>query len=217
MSIVVAAVDNIAGLIVVDTRLCGSEADVPIGKMYPLPHIGAALAGRGSARILGMLAVEAATSGMTFEALAETLPKLISRYTALVADDLRLLPNRERRQEFFLLGWPNGADRVALHVYVQQGPDELVEHQVQRPDDLSGYVTAAPWLPEFGPVPTLSDVSSIEGIVSIARLQIAAMNLQWAPKSAGGDLVLARIERDGMVIQRLGFVDDEPIARRAAA
>jgi hypothetical protein len=73
VSIVIAGVFENRVLIASDTY-CAAAAG-PVSKIWPLPHLPAVIAGRGSARFLAEVAMAAGSIGLDFDALSAALPE----------------------------------------------------------------------------------------------------------------------------------------------
>src|ERR1051325_10302075 len=126
MSIIIAATFDNRVLIASDT-FC-AERPGAVAKIWPLPHLPAVIAGRGSGRFLADVATSAGMSGLDFDALVEALPEMIRRVVNEAAVHLAALPELVRPYEIFIGGWSPAAERPAVHTFVGRFDEPEITH-----------------------------------------------------------------------------------------
>jgi len=211
MSIAIAAFLPNHLIVAADTAGFGANGLGQYPKLFPLAHLNGVLAVRGPARLVATVALEAGLSGLSFDDLAAELPHIIDRVGSGASEHLAALPTDRQQFELFFAGWPEGRPRPALWSYTQPRVGAKVEATLWEADDTGAPGICAPWAERLGPMPTTADLATSDGLIAVARRQVQLMNEHFGGRAAGGELISARIFADGMVIERAGELDAEPV------
>jgi len=204
MTILNCYVDQRRALVASDTRsiVAGSEP-VHVQKLFPLPHLNAVIAFRGSC--LFFICAYSAIWGATPEPsdLAAQAPSLLQKayQEALIIAEKRGLTDVDHlhgSQEMMLAGWPkmNPAPFACLYANRPSQTEFMAERielggDYKAPIDLDGSFGA-------GNMPC----STVEEMVQLALVQKALMERYYPGHAAvpGGNLIVAEIRGGGMTI-----------------
>lgn len=173
-----------------------------VSKLLTLPQANVALAGRGNAGFLYAVHYRCLGWGVTsIEDALDRMPHLLIGVAAqIVLSGETYLDEKaglDGRQEIYLVGWSQRLNRPEARVY--QG-DIATGIFTQTNIDVGSYAAApAPWNPRTEGSPLLDSVADL---AQVARAQVAKVRAEFHDCAAGGDFILARIERDRMTISR---------------
>ncbi len=169
-------------------------------KLVILPHLPAIVGVRGASGILAEVYREHFKRGGGFDELAGYIGGVAKRTRRTI--DFVLRPFRRRLaaaglvvgvdgDEMILVGWSPKAGRVLAFEYDSSTGFERVAIDPE-------YIAPAPG----GLFDRLSP-NSADNIARIAAAQVARIKAHDACMAAGGQLVIARIDRDGVAIRRM--------------
>jgi hypothetical protein len=207
MSIILATITLERVIVVTDSYAVAANGPARWPKIFPLVSLAALISGRGSARLIAAVAMEAGLSRLEFDELAEALPSILRHVGAAASDALQELPVPMRATELMLAGFSGTVPTLASYRMAAPGGD--VEECRYQADAHAGRVIAAPWDEEIlGAVPTLELLATREGIIAAARAQCKLMNDNYGFKAAGGVLTAAVLKQHSIVSWHLGDLDE---------
>lgn len=158
-----------------------------VGKMFPLPHAGCILTGRGESRFLGCIAAALCTMGDDFDVLASELRPLADKSMAelramgAVPDGLQF--------ELVLVGFSWMRNRMAgIELELKAGATQFTESETQ-------IECVMPWHESLEGLPS---PSSVANMVVLARAQARLLRSMGPNVAGGGKLIMARLEQRKM-------------------
>lgn len=206
MSILNAWVEREQAWVGVDTGLFGpaGEALGDVGKMVPLVHINAVLAFRGQYAVFAMIHSLVVWQTSTFDALIGEMPGILKDSVSRTADALKGVAHAPAADSLPLLnlvlvGWSPRRGRMMGYQY---------EHQADRGTWLASELSVGNGF--FGPADDAFmdqlECDAIGGSVEekmleVARRQMILARERHPVRSTGGRLILAKLDRVGMVIR----------------
>lgn len=191
MSIVNVWLEPSVALVGVDTDGLDQRAGVRrnCGKMFPLPHAGCVVAGRGESRFLGCIAVALASMGEDFDDLSQAIRPLCDqtiqefRQLGTVPEGLTL--------ELVLVGFSWARNRMAgVELELRPGAERFTQEDTERE-------CVAPWHESLEGLPS---PSSVANMTVLARAQARLLRSMGPNVAGGGKLIMARMERQEMRI-----------------
>ena len=196
MSILNVSIDRDRALVAVDTLCQTGQGPRETLKLYPLPHIGAVIAGRGQLAFLLQIHLEVILHCATFDDLVErtieALPPLFARLRAQPNAAAFGMGDGSDVQELVLVGWSPQAQAMQGWRWSQSDPRLGFTRE-----------EIAPWLvsPALEPV---GDLSTATGMLHLARRQVT----RWRPSAPGGALggrlLLAELRRGALMVRDVG-------------
>ena len=198
MSILTCVVKPEHAWVCVDTAAPGIDGKPSrrFPKLIPLVHANAVLAGRGNGLFLtGAFNVLAHEGVANVDEMIDRMPAFLAVLCAELRHRAAIIPPKEGeggRQELVLIGWSKRLDRPIARAFVGDMLAGTFEQLEANP-----FIVAPPtWdAPESAPpLETLAD------LMNVARAQVARLRRDCPGMAAGGDLIVARIERDRMTI-----------------
>lgn len=171
-------------------------------KLLPLVHANAALAARGSAGFMSAVFLRCLHWGAAdIEGLHDRMEGvLIDAAAEIVVSGVTYLDEKaglDGRQEIYLVGWSKRLNRPIARAY--QG--DIATGIFTRTDiDVGSFAVApATWDQKTGGAPPLENVGDM---MRLARAQVALIRKESPHCAAGGDFIVAKIERDRMTVSR---------------
>lgn len=188
MSIVNVWLEPSVALVGVDTDgLDAAGVRRNVGKLFPIPHAGCVLAGRGESRFLGCIAAALCNVGEDFDDLASSLKQLADqsvgefRQMGAVPEGMRL--------ELVLVGFSWMRNRMAgIELQLEPGAAQFVEEEIELEH-------VAPWHESLTGLPS---PSSPANMAVLARAQARLLRSMGPNVAGGGKLIMASIERHQM-------------------
>lgn len=158
-----------------------------VGKLFPIPHAGCVLAGRGESRFLGCIAAAICNMGEDFDDLASVLKQLADQ-TAGEFRQMGGIPDGFKL-ELVLVGFSWARNRMAgVEVVLEPGAAQFVEDEIELE-----HVT--PWHESLTGLPS---PSSPANMAVLARAQARLLRSMGPNVAGGGKLIMARLERHQM-------------------
>lgn len=167
-----------------------------VTKLLALPHARAVLSGRGS-----LLFIVSAYSGFclcgaeTVDEMAETMPALLPAIHAAAATQAakaQLEVKNFERQSLLLVGWSPRRQRAVGWSYVQTDAETgFVAEEVEE-------FYLGPWESELGPAP---EPRTLPQLIDTAERQRAWIRRQHPDTAAGGELIAAHVDREGVTLR----------------
>lgn len=187
-------------LVLADTEAtvptAGGAARAGVTKLFALPHARAVLSGRGSLVFLASSFAGLVASGAeTVDAMAEALPALLPAMHAATAAQLAgggIEVSGFERQALLLVGWSPERKRMVGWSYVQA--DAAAGFVAEEVDEFY----FGPWEAELGPAP---EPRTLPAMVDTAERQRAWLRRHHPDAAAGGELIAAHIDRDGIALR----------------
>ncbi|HEV2549672.1 MAG TPA: hypothetical protein VGU20_20315 [Stellaceae bacterium] len=176
-------------------------------KQFSLHHQRTVMTGRGSTGFLEAVYSRCNLSGLGFDALACELPSIVLWLSREHAPQLALMQQKYMRGiehnvvEVMLAGWSSKQNEPAIYSFAQKELGDPVVTIASPPKE--GFVIVAPWTSEMGPIPTLAEIGSVEGVLTVARRQMWALNEHCGRKTCGGTLTCTEVHRDRLVTHYL--------------
>ena len=218
MSILNCYVGPSHALVAVDTRSIDDAGNaVHVQKIMILPHLNAAIAFRGSLFFQALALANIYVSGLELEELFAAASSLLSnaRKNALAIAENQEHANLDRlrgRQEAVLVGWSIKESRMLGCVY----QNELLKNEFAEQLIESEHCYKSPFDPEHPEGVPEMPCSTVDEIINLARKQKAVAERYRACElgAPGGNLLIARIDGDGVAIRSVCNLDEPAVDLR---
>jgi len=158
-----------------------------VGKLFPIPHAGCVLAGRGESRFLGCIAAAICSMGEEFDDLAAVLKRLADQ----TVSELRPMGGIPEglKLELVLVGFSWARNRMAgIELELEPGAAQFAQDEIELE-----HVT--PWDDSLAALPS---PSSPANMAVLARAQARLLRSMGPNVAGGGKLIIASIERHQM-------------------
>lgn len=201
MSLLNAWITPQEAIVAVDTDGIGPDGQrMPSSKLMYVPHANAVLAVRGQYAALKLVFLQALNLE-TFDDLADALPDL-AQASEMAMPGSVLVEGVAAGNEFVAVGWSDRLQRMVGRQCVRRGDmPEYTAVEIDRHISPWGE-----WASGITPVP--------QAVGDIARAQVAWMERTFPNAACGGNLLVASLGRDSLMIRR---VEDFFQERRLAA
>lgn len=199
MSLVNFRVDSDRALIAVDTIAGTSNFKIHANKMFPIPHAGLIVCGRGSHEFLKEVAgLCALLSGI--DEVRELLPHALPHLLTLVRIKALLLLKYRREvmeaQEVYVFGWSDAKNEMTVIAFKK----ERGSREFSIDEDI--YESVAPKLNrEFPPL------DSVEALMRVAAEQVRDAMQDDPSKHIGGRLIVAELTREACKVRCAGDIN----------
>jgi len=174
----------------------GASGTQAVTKIFPLPHLSAALTGAGS-HVLMIGAMGAANTmpggfDQVREGFAAALDQTWAHIRPQVAPIYLAAPGKSIDDQIVgLYGWSTRGSRMVGSVFIKEAPEAGF-----RREDLADGVMLQPWEPIEGrKLPR-----TLPEMVATAKLQRAFIKAQGTDLAAGGRLMVAQLTRNAITI-----------------
>lgn len=201
MSIVNAFIYPDRGIVYVDTDCVDADGrHWDVSKIFPLPHLPAVIAFRGSIAFQAGVVARAMVTGADFDDLANLLPGLLAEASAVaieIAPRVSMTAELAGTAEAVIVGFSAAMSRVVAHRFKR----ETLADTFVATLNVGSYVVAPCW-DDIG-----ADVASIhrqvdrDGMKALAFTQARLLGEREPSSAAGGRLIITEITRSGMTIE----------------
>lgn len=195
-------------IVAADSLAIGNDEPELICKIYTFGSPLMVAAGRGSHVFIGALAWTCREELSTLDGTAAEMPDFFDHVNGHVARGWNALIGRANptAADFIIGGWSDRRQSMVVHAYCQESAGSGIVSTVIEP----GQAWVAPWDAAAGQRPTLDDISSDDGLASVARAQVQALWRKYPETGgAGGPLMVARLTRQRIVMEQIAELDPE--------
>lgn len=172
------------------------------GKMFPMVHVNAIVAGRGLYSAVCMTAMMCNEAGLDVDEIAERIPRIMFQASDLVeaAQRGKGMPIKKidpmlggSSFSIVFVGFSEREKRMVCHCFDRTFDAMSVQkNQVDR--------SIGPWVDSWGEAP---HPQTLEGIEALARRQLQLHRRDRPASILGGKLIVAELTRDSMHIWQL--------------
>jgi hypothetical protein len=168
---------------------------IRIGKLYPLPHLNAIVAGFGASLDVAQIAAASSIEGLSFDRLVAAMPDTMRKMMEVTAGEMRrrgLDPNAPTFGNSvlrILLVGPKDGKMIGRYWQHTRGSHAFEEGDI---DELLG-----PWESAWGEPPTLR---APEDLVDAAKIQTPRLRALCPQAGFGGEFIMAELRSDSMRI-----------------